>query len=110
MMAASGQPLTPEQPIVRPCTHCGPGLNFFTPQLIADRLKEIPLDHSLAAEAGIYQKRMEACAACEALSAQVLCAHCGCFILFRARPAKSYCPHPAGDRWIKSGTGAESTL
>jgi len=83
----------------RLCPHCDKGTNFFTPQLIADKLKEIPIDPSLAAGTGLYQKRIDVCAECEALREQVLCAHCGCFILFRARPAKSYCPHPSGDRW-----------
>jgi hypothetical protein len=34
------------------------------------------------------------------LKGAVLCAHCGCFVLFRARPADSYCPHPEGGKWV----------
>jgi len=80
-----------------PCRHCGGEL--FTPEKIAALAAEIKLDPPLAAEEGILKKRIAVCNECEALRETVLCSHCGCFILFRARTAQSYCPHPHGNKW-----------
>jgi hypothetical protein len=84
---------------VRPCPRCNSEPGFFTPEKVAAMAAEIKIDPSLMAENELYEKRIKACKKCEALREQILCAHCGCFIIFRARPAKSYCPHPKGDRW-----------
>jgi len=83
----------------RPCPHCGLGQELFSPEKIAALAAEIKIEASLAAEKNVCEKRLKACGECDALRAEVLCSHCGCFILFRSRIAKSYCPHPAGDRW-----------
>lgn len=48
--------------------------------------------------------RILACAACDALAMEVLCAHCGCFIAARALDPERKCPHPAGNRWMLPGT------
>jgi hypothetical protein len=84
----------------RPCPRCNDEPEFFTREKVAAMAAEIKIDPSLAAENALYEMRMEACEECDALREQVMCAHCGCFIIFRARPAKSYCPHPQGDRWM----------
>ena len=81
------------------CPHCGQELGLFSPEKIAVLVSEIKLDPSLVAKKEINEKRLKACDECDALRDEVMCSHCGCFILFRARLAKSYCPHPAGDRW-----------
>jgi hypothetical protein len=81
----------------RPCPYCEP--EIFTQEKVAALAAEIRIDPSLAAEKELYEKRLDTCMECEALREQVMCAHCGCFVLFRARVAKSYCPHPNGDRW-----------
>ena len=81
------------------CPHCGTGQEFFSPEKVAALVTEIKLDPSLAAEKDVHEKRLKACGKCDALRDEVLCSHCGCFVLFRARLAKSYCPHPIGDRW-----------
>ena len=82
-----------------PCPRCGLGPDLFNPERIAILAAEIRIDPSLAAEKEVYETRLEACGKCEALREGVLCSHCGCFVLFRARPKKSSCPHPEGDRW-----------
>jgi hypothetical protein len=82
----------------RPCPRCEQ--EILTAEKIAALAAEIKIEPSLAAEKPVYEKRLASCRGCEALRDTVLCGHCGCFILFRARAAKSYCPHPAGDRWI----------
>ena len=84
---------------IKSCPRCADGFNFFTPEQIAKTLSEIPIASSLCAEEAVYKKRLEICAECEAIREQVLCSHCGCFVMFRARPAKSYCPHPKDDKW-----------
>ena len=81
------------------CPHCGKGQELFSPEKVAALVEEIKLDQSLAAEKDVYKKRLKACGECDALRDEVLCSHCGCFVLFRARLAKSYCPYPIGDRW-----------
>jgi hypothetical protein len=83
----------------KPCSRCGPRFDFFTPREIAEKLKEIPISHVLAAEESVFNQRLEKCDKCEALREQVLCSYCGCFVMFRARVDKSYCPHPKGDKW-----------
>ena len=90
----------------RPCPRCDPGPDFFTPEKIAEKLKEIYIAPSLAAEEAVFNRRIEECVKCEALREQVMCFHCGCFVMFRARPDKSHCPHPEGDRWMQSKTQA----
>ena len=88
---------------IRPCPRCGQGSEILSQEKIAELVKELPIDPSLAAGEKVYEKRLLACNECEALSEEVLCSYCGCFILFRARPSKSYCPHPKGDRWKGGG-------
>ena len=83
----------------KPCPRCSTGADFFTPEIIAQKLKEIPIAPSLAAEEIVYKKRLMVCNECEDLRDEVLCSHCGCFVLFRARPVHGYCPHPKGDKW-----------
>ena len=80
-----------------PCPHCIPP--YLTPEKIVDLVAEIKIDPSLAADDKLYGNRLSICGECEALREEVLCSHCGCFILFRARAVKNYCPHPDGDRW-----------
>lgn len=79
------------------CEHSRFGLP--DPQKVAELVAQISIAPSLRANAEIYHTRLAACASCESLRGEVLCAHCGCFVLFRARPVNSYCPHPEGDRW-----------
>ena len=52
-----------------------------------------------AARGETVERRLMACASCEALREQVLCAHCGCFVQFRSRIPGALCPHPVGNRW-----------
>jgi hypothetical protein len=86
---------------VTPCRHCSSELDL-SPEKIAAIVAETPLAESLAADKELYEKRLDVCGKCESLRESVLCAYCGCFVLFRARPKKSYCPHPNGDLWADS--------
>jgi hypothetical protein len=72
---------------------------FFTPEAVAALVDKTRIAPALAAGETQYQSRLKACAVCDALREKVLCAHCGCFVQFRARTAKSYCPNPTGDKW-----------
>jgi hypothetical protein len=83
----------------RPCPRCESATEDLTPEKIAALAQQIRIDPALAAEKKLYEKRLDTCKECEALRETILCSHCGCFVLFRARPVNSYCPHPAGDRW-----------
>jgi hypothetical protein len=83
--------------ITRPCPRCE--AKIFTMEKISAIAAEIKIDPALAAEDRLFEKRVNTCGECEALREKVMCAHCGCFVLFRARSVKSYCPHPKGDRW-----------
>ena len=82
------------------CTHCGMDDDALTPERVAEIVAEIPIADSLKADEAVYKERLAVCSSCERLRGKVMCADCGCFVLFRARPAKSYCPHPLGDKWI----------
>ena len=88
----------------KPCVRCEPagqGNDFFTPEKIAQMLSEIPIAPAVAAEETVFNARLEACNKCDSLREQVMCSHCGCFVMFRARLVKNRCPHPAGNKWIR---------
>jgi hypothetical protein len=82
------------------CFRCGKETGGLSAEALAELAAHIPIAESLRAEAGVYEKRLALCASCDALREDILCSYCGCFIVFRARPAKSVCPHPAGDKWL----------
>ena len=69
------------------------------PEAVAALVDQIPISAELKADDDVMEKRLKLCLACEALRGGVLCTFCGCFIRFRVRPRKAYCPHPSGDRW-----------
>jgi hypothetical protein len=81
------------------CSCCGKTLDL-SPEKVARLVEDIPLAQGLQADLNILQKRLAVCYGCKDLRGDVLCSHCGCFVLFRARIAKSYCPHPGGDLWL----------
>jgi hypothetical protein len=82
------------------CTRCGRVNVDLSPEAVAALADQIPVAPELKADEELFNVRLSACSACDALREGVLCAHCGCFIRFRARVGKQYCPHPAGDKWI----------
>jgi hypothetical protein len=88
--------------VTRYCPHCEGEGEFFTPEKVAKLVEGIPIAASLRADPLVYEDRIAICSTCEALKGTVLCAYCGCFVLFRARPTKGSCPHPLGDKWRAS--------
>jgi hypothetical protein len=70
-----------------------------TPEKVAALVAKIPINPALVAEGPLYNGRLAACERCDALRGGVLCAHCGCFVLFRARSRAQICPHPGGNKW-----------
>jgi hypothetical protein len=83
------------------CPYCGDTVDL-SPEKVAEMTDAIPLPLNLRAAAKVREKRIAACSGCDALNANIICGHCGCFVLFRARIKASYCPHPAGDRWLEN--------
>jgi hypothetical protein len=85
-------------PSPRPCPHCGyqaaPG-----PERLEELASASPAPASLRAGETLLRRRLAVCSRCGGLREQVLCAHCGCFVRFRAEVRKSWCPSPAGDKW-----------
>jgi len=81
------------------CPEC-PRKEFdLSPEAVATLVDQIPIPQELKADDDVRSERLAACSACDALRESVMCAHCGCFVLFRARARKAYCPHPAGEKW-----------
>jgi len=72
-----------------------------SPEAVAVLVDQIPISPELKADDNVQAERLRVCSACEALREGVLCAFCGCFIRFRARTRKAYCPHPAGEKWLR---------
>jgi hypothetical protein len=83
----------------RPCPACG-AAPLMSAARAAELAAAIPIDPSLFAGRAAYEARLARCASCDALREDVLCAWCGCFVRFRARPKAASCPHPAGSKWL----------
>ncbi|MDR2536887.1 MAG: DUF6171 family protein [Treponema sp.] len=72
---------------------------MMTAARVAELVAAIPIEPSLRVSPAAYEARLERCASCAALRENLLCAWCGCFVQFRARPKAGYCPNPAGNKW-----------
>jgi hypothetical protein len=70
-----------------------------SPERLEEMASESPMPVSLWAGELLLRRRLACCSNCGSLREQVLCAHCGCFVRFRAAVLKSWCPSPAGDKW-----------
>jgi len=81
------------------CPECTRREFDLSPEAVAVLVDQIPISPEMKADDDVRAERLAACSACDAFRGSVLCAHCGCFVLFRARVRKSYCPHPAGEKW-----------
>jgi hypothetical protein len=93
--AGGSDGILPDRP---DCPRCGyPAV--LSPQRIEELALESPMPGSLRAGEPLLRRRLACCAACGSLREQVLCAHCGCFVRFRADVRKSWCPSPSGDKW-----------
>ncbi|MDR1398976.1 MAG: DUF6171 family protein [Treponema sp.] len=82
-----------------PCPRCNGSAALMSAVRAAEIAAAVPIEPSLCADYAIYRARLERCASCATLREGVLCAWCGCFVHFRARPKAASCPHPAGNRW-----------
>jgi hypothetical protein len=88
---------------MKPCPRCGDETPaVLSPERIAALAAEFSVPAALRAGDDLYQQRLESCGKCGGLREKVLCAYCGCFVQFRARPLKSSCPNPAGDKWAEA--------
>jgi len=85
--------------ITRECAGCGRTNVDLSPEAVAALVDEIPISPKLKIRADVYEKRLALCSSCDALREGVLCAHCGCFVRFRARARLFACPHPGGAKW-----------
>jgi hypothetical protein len=90
---AGGRP--PERPA---CPRCG-SFALPDPRRLEELASRTPAPASLRAGAPLLLRRLARCFACDSLREQVICAHCGCFVRFRAAVLKSWCPSPSGDKW-----------
>ena len=84
------------------CPGCEKRNVDLSPKAVSALVDQIPISPELKAATDVIAKRLAFCSACDALRGEVLCAFCGCFVAFRARARKAYCPHPAGERWSKT--------
>jgi hypothetical protein len=84
------------------CPYCGEALDL-SPEKVARLVEEIPLARELRVDSEVLKERLAVCRNCRDLRGELICSHCGCFVLFRARIAKSYCPYPGGNRWLNQG-------
>ncbi|MDR1445543.1 MAG: DUF6171 family protein [Treponema sp.] len=82
------------------CPYCGRGAALPSAEEALRLAHEAPVAEGLRAEEPVYERRLAVCASCACLREGILCAHCGCFVQFRALPRVSYCPHPEGDKWF----------
>jgi hypothetical protein len=81
------------------CEGCARKNIDLSPEAVAALVDQIPIAPDLKADANVIEARLALCYACEALKENVLCGYCGCFVRFRTRARKGYCPHPAGEKW-----------
>jgi hypothetical protein len=84
-----------------PCPRCADELmRALTPERIGGMAAGLPIPASLRTGQPTLEMRLAVCGDCEALHETVLCAYCGCFVLFRARVQEQSCPHPRGNKWL----------
>ena len=81
------------------CPGCAGRKFDLSAESVAALVDQIPISPELRADEATVAQRLAACMACDALREGVLCTYCGCFIRFRVRPGKAYCPHPIGGKW-----------
>ena len=81
------------------CFGCGKKGVDLNPDVIKKLVDEIPISPGLKADDTVLAERLAVCLVCDAVREGVLCAYCGCFVRFRIRSRKAYCPHPAGEKW-----------
>jgi hypothetical protein len=81
------------------CPRCGGTALMMTAAHAIETAMAVPIEASLCVDRAVYRARLEQCVSCAALREGVLCAWCGCFVQFRARPKAGYCPNPTGNKW-----------
>ena len=93
------------------CPECTRKEFDLNPEAVTTLVDQIPVSPGLKADDEVMAQRLSVCLTCDASREKVLCAYCGCFIHFRIRLAKAYCPHPAGDRWFSfKTTSSQDTI
>ncbi|MDR2953052.1 MAG: DUF6171 family protein [Treponema sp.] len=81
------------------CPACRKKEVDLSPEAVAAIVDQIPILPELKVSEEVLGRRLAVCYDCDALREGVICAFCGCFISFRTRSNKQYCPHPAGEKW-----------
>jgi hypothetical protein len=81
------------------CRGCRKKEFDLSPETIAAIVDQIPISPELKVSDEVLTERLAACSVCDGLREGVICAFCGCFIRFRTRSRRQYCPHPAGEKW-----------
>ncbi|UFT99768.1 DUF6171 family protein [Radiobacillus kanasensis] len=78
------------------CKGCTPSLsNFEVKRLVKEQLE---MERDLVDDK-TYDDRIRECNNCPSLLSDTTCAHCGCYVEFRARLSYKACPYPEGARW-----------
>lgn len=80
------------------CQACPQRKTYSAEEAAALAAEQLALEPVLAEEA-IVTARLAVCSDCPSLTSMHTCAHCGCFVLFRASLPDKRCPAPDGDRW-----------
>ncbi len=60
-----------------------------TPELVEEMAASEPCEDFCGQE--LYEKRLAVCGTCSSLIGGMTCAHCGCFVQFRARHSTAHC-------------------
>lgn len=61
--------------------------------------KKMVLREGEAVSDAIFEQRLAACMACDALQGGSTCRHCGCLVRYRAKLTSSECPYPGKSCW-----------
>lgn len=59
------------------------------------------MDDDVCADMDTYNRRLEACFACDGLYGKATCKFCGCFVRIRAKLKEQTCPCPEGSKWVE---------
>ena len=73
--------------------------SLISPEYVKELASNMIVEKGGTTDDDIYHKRLTVCETCDAFRGRMVCAYCGSYVAFRARPAAAFCPYPGKNKW-----------